>query len=232
MEKEINDFMRGCFITYKMEEIRIYPDFFMDYLRLIHRDVRFSKEAIKKYFKNKGYANLENASVIKIPIGITFSTVESNQIRYYMDSKTNSLPIKRYWICKAEDWISEEELNWISEEKLKEYTGGGEKVLITKKILNRMSFSEIVNELQGDKDKGIKMLISFAEEQKEALEQITEAEQALERANAKYNSTMACIKNVCQHLELRPHFVIREKKKCYQITPEFQAHINDVDYEV
>ena len=102
-----------------------------------------------------------------------------------------------------------------------------------------MTYSEIVNELQGDKEKGVKMLISFANEQnqalkeiKEAEKEIKEAEKAAERAYMKYNSTMASIDNVCKHLKLQPNFLIREQKKCYQITPEFQAHISVVDYEV
>lgn len=94
-----------------------------------------------------------------------------------------------------------------------------------------MSFSEIVNELQGDKDKGVKMLVSLSEEQKQALEEIREAERLVEKANQKYNSTMNSIKFVCQHLKVEPHFIIREGKKIYQITPEFQAHISIVDYE-
>lgn len=95
-----------------------------------------------------------------------------------------------------------------------------------------MTFSEIVNELQGDKEKGIKMLITFAKEQKQSLKEIREAEKVVKVANGRYNSTMASIENVCKHLELSPHFLIREGKKCYQITPEFQAHISIVDYEV
>jgi hypothetical protein len=94
-----------------------------------------------------------------------------------------------------------------------------------------MSFSEIVNELQGDKDKGVKMLVNLSEEQKQALQEIREAERLVEKANQKYNSTMNSIKLVCQHLRLEPHFIIREGKKIYQITPEFQAHISLVDYE-
>ena len=94
-----------------------------------------------------------------------------------------------------------------------------------------MSFSEIVNELQGDKNKGVKMLVSLSEEQKQALEEIKDAERLVEKANQKYNSTMNSIKLVCQHLKVEPHFIIREGKKIYQITPEFQAHISIVDYE-
>ena len=94
-----------------------------------------------------------------------------------------------------------------------------------------MSFSEIVNELQGDKNKGVKMLVSLSEEQKQALEEIKDAERLVEKANQKYNSTMNSIKLVCQHLKVEPHFIIREGKKIYQITPEFQAHISIVDYD-
>lgn len=94
-----------------------------------------------------------------------------------------------------------------------------------------MSFSEIVNQLQGDKDKGVKMLVSLSEEQKQALKQIREAERLIEEANQKYHSTIKKIKFVCHHLKFKPHFIIREGKKIYQITPEFQAHISIVDYE-
>lgn len=94
-----------------------------------------------------------------------------------------------------------------------------------------MTFSEIVNELQGDKDKGVKMLINLSEEQKQALQEIREAEKMVQKANNKYSSTMNSIENICKHLEVEPHFIIRQGKKIYQITPEFQAHISTVDYE-
>lgn len=94
-----------------------------------------------------------------------------------------------------------------------------------------LSIEEIVNELQGDKDKGIKMLISLSEEQKQVLQEIREAEKNLQKANNKYSSTMNSIKNVCKHLEVEPHFIIRKGKRIYQITPQFEAHISTVDYE-
>ena len=94
-----------------------------------------------------------------------------------------------------------------------------------------MSYSEIINQLQGDKDKGVKMLIDLSEEQKQALEEIREAERLVQKANQKYRSTMNNIKFVCQHLKVEPHFIIRKDNKIYQITPEFQAHISIVDYE-
>lgn len=94
-----------------------------------------------------------------------------------------------------------------------------------------MSYSEIVNEIQGDKDKGINMLVHLSREQKEALKEIKRCEQLLQQANQHYNSTMHSIKLVCKHLELEPHFIIRRDKSIYQITPDFQAHISLIDYE-
>lgn len=80
-------------------------------------------------------------------------------------------------------------------------------------------------------NKAVKMLVSLSEEQKQALDEIRDAERLVEKANQKYNATMASIGHVCKHLELRPHFIIRQGEKIYQITPEFQAHISVVDYE-
>ena len=42
---------------------------------------------------------------------------------------------------------------------------------------------------------------------------------------------MDSIEKVCQHMKLSPHFIIRKGKKIYQITPQFQSHISEVDYE-
>lgn len=94
-----------------------------------------------------------------------------------------------------------------------------------------MSYSEIVNKIQLDKHKGVKILVELSEEQKQALEDIREAEKLFEKANQKYKATMASIEHVCNHLKLQPHFIIRQGKKIYQITPEFKAHISIVDYE-
>jgi hypothetical protein len=95
-----------------------------------------------------------------------------------------------------------------------------------------MTFSETVDYLQGDVDKGAELLIDIAKEQEQALLKIKEAEKELQKANDNYYATMAAIENVCKYLKKYPHFHITKDKKDYHFTPEFQVHISDIDWEL
>lgn len=95
-----------------------------------------------------------------------------------------------------------------------------------------MTFSETVDYLQGDSDKGAELLIQIAKEQEQALLKIKEAEKEVQKANYNYKATMLAIENVCKHLNKEPHFHITKDKKYYHFTPEFQVFISDIDWEL
>jgi len=95
-----------------------------------------------------------------------------------------------------------------------------------------MTFSEIVDLIQGDPDKGAELLIRIAKSQNAALTRLKEAEKEIQKANESYKATMVAIENVCIHLKKDPHFHITKDKKYYHFTPEFKAFISDIDWEL
>jgi hypothetical protein len=94
-----------------------------------------------------------------------------------------------------------------------------------------MSFSEIVNKIDGDKNEAVKMLINIAHIQQKNLEEIKKLERFLTEANHKYNKSMEDIQHVCKHIGIELPVIIGCKKKLYQISKTFQVDINEIDFE-
>jgi translation initiation factor IF-2 len=95
-----------------------------------------------------------------------------------------------------------------------------------------MTFSEVVNYIQGDVKKGAELLVKMANEQEAALQRIKKAEEELQKANDNYSASMVSIENVCKHLKISPHFHIKKDKKYYHFTPEHHVHISNIDWEL
>ena len=94
-----------------------------------------------------------------------------------------------------------------------------------------MTYSEIDSYLQGDKQKAGELLVKIALEQKESLQIIKRLEDQLERANAKYNSTMREIELVCKHMQIPTTFHILKNKKYYSFDKN-QISITNIDWEL
>ncbi len=95
-----------------------------------------------------------------------------------------------------------------------------------------MTYSEIVDLVQGDTEKGAELLIRIAEAQKAALLKKEQAEIDAREARQTYAQTKEVVKNVCKHLNVKPHFYLTKDGKYYHFTPEFQAFIEDIDWEL
>ncbi len=95
-----------------------------------------------------------------------------------------------------------------------------------------MSYSEIVDKIQGDVEVGANYLIEVAEMQKKALAEIKEAEKKVQDANDLYKGTMREIELVCKHLGKSPHFRITKDKKYYHFNKEYQVRIDDITWEL
>jgi pantothenate kinase len=93
-----------------------------------------------------------------------------------------------------------------------------------------MSYSEVVNELQGDEMKGIRMLMSRIESQKITLQKIHTLNEQLQCENQAYNARMQEMKDICQHLKKQPPFIIVENGKVYQVNHDYQVQVSDADY--
>ena len=94
-----------------------------------------------------------------------------------------------------------------------------------------MTYSEIVDELQGDKEKAGEFLVKVAIEQQKTLKNIKSIEAQLEKANRHYNSTMKEIELVCKHIEMPNTFHIVKDKKYYLFNKN-QTTITNIDWEL
>jgi hypothetical protein len=94
-----------------------------------------------------------------------------------------------------------------------------------------MTYSEIVDELQGDKEKAGEFLVKVAIEQQKTLENIKKIEMQLEKANGHYNSTMNEIELVCKHIEIPTTFHIVKDKKYYLFNKN-ETTITNIDWEL
>ena len=94
-----------------------------------------------------------------------------------------------------------------------------------------MTYSEIVDELQGDKEKAGEFLVKVAIEQQKILKNIENIEAQLEKANRHYSSTMNEIELVCKHIEMPTTFHIVKDKKYYLFNKN-QTTITNIDWEL
>ena len=92
-----------------------------------------------------------------------------------------------------------------------------------------MTFSEIVNEVQGDKEKAGELLVKIAKEQKRTLKEIKEAESQLKKVNSLYNSTMGEIENIRKHIKIPEIFNIVKDKQIY-LFKDNQVEITNIDW--
>lgn len=93
-----------------------------------------------------------------------------------------------------------------------------------------MSYSEVVNEFQGDEMKGIKRLMEIAEAQQNCLRKIKELNSQLESENQDYNNRMSNMEHICKHIKKEPPFMIVQDGKAYQFSDTYQVRVSDVDY--
>lgn len=93
-----------------------------------------------------------------------------------------------------------------------------------------ISYSEVVNEIQGDEMKAVNRLMEIAIEQQRRLKEIKRLTAQLERENRDYNTRMSTMGHICKHIKKEPPFLIVQDGKAYQFSDTYQVHISDIDY--
>jgi len=107
VEKDIESYMRELFLTYRITDQRMYLDYLVEYFRK-RPGYSYQKSQIKKVFEKRGYKKTSKTpSTVKIPVGIVSENGEK-EIRFYKED--GGYPCKRYYVCHAKDWLTEEEL--------------------------------------------------------------------------------------------------------------------------
>lgn len=94
-----------------------------------------------------------------------------------------------------------------------------------------MTFSEIVDKIQGDKRKGAELLIFLSREQIKAKKEVDKLEIAMNKAQNSYQSTVVGIERIFKHLKLKTPFLVKKEDAYYQITSQFEANELFIDYE-
>lgn len=93
-----------------------------------------------------------------------------------------------------------------------------------------MSYSEVVNDLQGDEMKAIKRLIENAEAQQKCLHKIKELNIQIDIENQAYNNKMTNMEHICEHIKKYPPFIIVHDDKVYQFSDTYEVNVSDIDY--
>lgn len=94
------------------------------------------------------------------------------------------------------------------------------------------TFSEVVDEIQGDEMKAMGFLTDVAEEQRQRAFEIRRLNDQLNAENAHYNARMKTIEHVCKHIKKEPPFTIIQDGKIYQVNDTYQIHISTVDFQL
>jgi len=82
------------------------------------------------------------------------------------------------------------------------------------------SFSEVVNEFQGDKEKGLKFIGKIAETLPESLNELHRAEKRLNQMKGKIKSDLNVVVHICRHLEIGHPIKIRKGNTVYELDSE------------
>ncbi|MBK6546421.1 MAG: hypothetical protein IPG12_14285 [Saprospiraceae bacterium] len=90
-----------------------------------------------------------------------------------------------------------------------------------------MSYSEVVNEIQGDELKAIKLLAELADDNNCSLQKITELSSLLKSEMENYYNREVKIIQICQHIKLKPPFQIINNKLLYEFDKGFKIKISD-----
>jgi len=93
-----------------------------------------------------------------------------------------------------------------------------------------MSFSDVVNEIQGNEYKAMLRITEIADEQQKCLKEIELLNEKLEKANGTYNALMKNIEHVCAHIKKMPPMVIVKEKNVYRVSETFQIQVSKIDH--
>lgn len=93
-----------------------------------------------------------------------------------------------------------------------------------------MSYSDVVKEMQGDKEKAIKRIIEIANAQEDSFNSINELHKQIDTIQSIINIRKQELKHITSHIKQYPPFKIVEKDFIYFLNNDFSVEIQQADY--
>ena len=93
-----------------------------------------------------------------------------------------------------------------------------------------MSYSEVVSEIQGNKEKAIKRIIKIANEQEDSFHSIKELQKQIDVIQSSINIRKKELQDISDHIMHHPPFRIVEKDLIYFLNNDFSIEIKQADY--
>ena len=95
-----------------------------------------------------------------------------------------------------------------------------------------MSYSEIVDEIQGDDEKAFIMIAEIAEAQKIRICNLIELEKKMKAIEFEINTSKRDLNHICQYMKLEPPFSIIVNNSVCNLEEDFETKITQAIFNI